>query len=416
MAEDLQKSCGLDVHKQFVIATVLTRGIEGKIQKRFERDDNGILRLKSFVLSENCDVVACESTNDFWMPIYDSLCDHVTVIVGNARDIKGQTHKKTDKVDSEYIALLALNGMIKPSRVFSRELRQIRSHVRLRHKIVRKRTDFKNIISSILSSEQFNLKSKLTDIFGKTGETILEGIIHGLAVDAIIQKFPARMIGRGDEFREILQKEFSQDAILRLKECRACILQFNESIKNLENRIFKWAQTNCKRKMDILMSVPGIGEIGAITLIAEIGDFNDFSDSDKLSSWLGIVPNVYQSANKYYNSCITKRGSKVARWILIQIAHVVASRTKDNVLRDFFHRKKANIGFNKAIVALAHKIARTIWHLVVNDEFYTDNLGYEKKNKGFSHPIALTEIPVDECISIIFQANTILRQKDPDIL
>jgi hypothetical protein len=164
------------------------------------------------------------------------------------------------------------------------------------------------------------------------------------------------------------------------------------------------------------MSVPGIGEIGAITLIAEIGDFNDFSDSDKLSSWLGIVPNVYQSANKYYNSCITKRGSKVARWILIQIAHVVASRTKDNILRDFFHRKKASIGFNKAIVALAHKIARTIWHLVVNDEFYTDNLGYEKKNKGFSHPIALTEIPVDECISIIFQANTILRQKDPDIL
>jgi len=67
MAEDLQKSCGLDVHKKFVIATVLTRGNEGKIQKRFERDDDGILSLKSFVLSESCDVVACESTNDFWM-------------------------------------------------------------------------------------------------------------------------------------------------------------------------------------------------------------------------------------------------------------------------------------------------------------------------------------------------------------
>jgi transposase len=416
MAEDLQKSCGLDVHKQFVIATILSRGTEEKIQKRFERDDDGILSLKRFVLSENCDVVACESTNDFWMPIYDSLCDHVPVIVGNARDIKGQTHKKTDKVDSEYIALLALNGMIKPSRVFPRELRQIRSHVRLRHKIVRKRTDFKNIISSILSSEQFNLKSKLTDIFGKTGQTILEGIIRGLPVDAIIQKFPACMIGRGDEFRELLQKEFSQEAILRLKECMEIISQLNGSIKNLEDQIFKWAHTNCKRKMDILMSVPGIGEIGAITLIAEIGDFNDFSDSDRLSSWLGIVPNVYQSANKHYNSCITKRGSKVARWILIQIAQVVASRTKDNILRDFFHRKKVTIGFNKAIVALAHKIARTIWHLVVNDEFYSDNLGYEKKNKKFSHPIGFKEIPVDECISIIFQANAILRQKDPDIL
>jgi len=416
MAEDIQKSCGLDIHKNFVIATVLTRGNDKKIQTRFLRNDDGILNLKSFVLAEKCEVVACESTNDFWMPIYDCINEHVTVIVGNARDMKAQTHKKTDKVDSEYIALLALNGMIKPSRVLHPHLRQIRSHVRLRHKLVKKRTDLKNIIHSIFSSEQFNLRTKLADIFGKTGKIILKGIIDGLSVDAIIRKFPNCMAGKEEKFRELLKKEISQDAIFRLKECMECIWQLDESIKNLETRVLNWAHSNRKRMMEILMSVPGIGKIAAITLIAEIGNFKDFPDGDKLSSWLGMVPNVYQSANKFYNSHITKRGSKDARWILIQIAQVIASRSKDNVLKDFFNRKKGTIGFKKAIVALAHKIVRIIWHLIVNDEIYSDIKGYEKKNKRFSYPIALKNIPVDECITIIFQANAIMNQKDPTIL
>ena len=74
------------------------------------------------MLSEKCGVVACESTNDFWVPIYDLLIKHVNVIVGNARDMKAFTHKKTDKIDSEFIAKLALNEMIQPSRVFSKSI------------------------------------------------------------------------------------------------------------------------------------------------------------------------------------------------------------------------------------------------------------------------------------------------------
>ena len=61
------------------------------------------------------------------------------------------------------------------------------------------------------------------------------------------------------------------------------------------------------------MSVPRFGEIGTATLIAEIDNLKDFSSEDQLASWLGIVPNVYQSADKSHNGRITKRGSKVVR-------------------------------------------------------------------------------------------------------
>jgi transposase len=76
--------------------------------------------------------------------------------------------------------------------------------------------------------------------------------------------------------------------------------------------------------MEILMSVPRFGEIGAATLITEIDNLKDFSSGDQLASWFGIVPNVYQSADKSHNGRIIKRGSKVVRWILTQIAQAAA--------------------------------------------------------------------------------------------
>jgi transposase len=90
-----------------MIATILSKsGV--KKQQRFSRNDDGILALKNWVTLGNCDVFACESTSDFWVPIYDALIKLVTVLVGNARDMKAFTHKKTDKIDSEFIAQLAL--------------------------------------------------------------------------------------------------------------------------------------------------------------------------------------------------------------------------------------------------------------------------------------------------------------------
>lgn len=139
---DIVKACGLDIHKRFSIATILSRSGEKK-QQRFSRDEDGILNLKNWVISEQCDVVACESTSDFWVSIYDSLIKHLPVIVGNARDMKAFTHKKTDKIDSEFIAQPVLNKMIQPSRVFAKNQREFRSYIRLRLTLVEKRTDLK---------------------------------------------------------------------------------------------------------------------------------------------------------------------------------------------------------------------------------------------------------------------------------
>ncbi|MDO9035748.1 MAG: transposase, partial [Methanoregula sp.] len=118
MTEQIHVSAGLDLHKKFILATILSDA-GYKEQRRFERTESGLFALMEWTIENRCDVIACESTSDFWVPVHTMMSGHVTVIVGNARDIKMFSHKKTDKVDSELIAQLALKGMIRPSRIFA---------------------------------------------------------------------------------------------------------------------------------------------------------------------------------------------------------------------------------------------------------------------------------------------------------
>lgn len=189
MTELLKVAAGLDLHKKFIMATILTlSGI--KKQERFERTQNGLLKLKDWILNNGVEALGCESTSDYWVHIYDMLNEYITVIVGNARDIKALSHKKTDKVDSEFIAMLTLKGMIRPSRIMPKSHREFRSQSRLRHKLTQKRTDIKNEIHHILDSELFRLSEALTKIFGKTGLIVLNGISNGLPVDDILEFIP----------------------------------------------------------------------------------------------------------------------------------------------------------------------------------------------------------------------------------
>ena len=414
MIEEYTIAAGLDIHKRFIIATVLhTNGV--KFQQRFERTMQGILALKDWVLVNKCQVVACESTSDYWVQIYDLLCDCLDIIVGNPHDMKVLSHKKTDKIDSEMIALLALKGMIQPSRVFLRTHRDFRKIVRLRHFLVRKRTDIKNRIHGILDTELFQLSNVLTDIFGKSGIRIMQGILDGKSPDDVIQSIHTRVRDRKEgEIRILLEQNLSVYALLQLRHCLRVMKQLDTEIDLLTGTASQYAMDHYQREFEILYSVPGIGEVSAFTLLAEIGNFNDFPSGDKLASWLGIVPKIYQSADHKAKRSITKRGSRLARWILIQVAHAAAKK-KDSVFFDFYEEKKDIIGKGKTAVALARKIITIVWHLIVNDEIYEDKYARPKKPlkvKTVKIPISST---LEEAIKLFSEAVQAIKKPDPEL-
>ena len=127
-----------------------------------------------------------------------------------------------------------------------------------------------------------------------------------------------------------------------------------------------------KDDLQIAMSVPGIGFKAATTILAEVGNYRDFSTPDKLASWCGIVPNVYQSADKLITGSITKHGSKHIRWMLVQVAQATLKK-RGSKLRRFFLRIKARKGHNVAVVALARKILCILYHLLMNQEMYQED-------------------------------------------
>ncbi len=346
------------------------------------------------------------------------MIDHVPVIVGNAHDIKALSHKKTDKIDSEMIALLALKGMITPSRVMPRHHRDFRKIVRLRHFLVRKRTDIKNRIHSILDGELFHLSRLLSDIFGVSGKHIMQGIVDGASVDEILRSIPPHARVRKEaEFLDLLNQALSPGALIQLGHCLRVITRLDEEIEIITDEVRDYALQKYPREFQILKSVPGIGDIAAITLLAEIGDFKEFPSGDRLASWIGIVPKVYQSANHVVKCSITKRGSRFARWILIQVAHA-AARTRNTVLRDWYEAKKAVIGTGKAIVGLARKMTTIIWHLIVNDEEYVDKYTESEPQKPRKmHTIRIPASPdytIEQVLDLLADALRILKKRDPD--
>jgi transposase len=112
-----------------------------------------------------------------------------------------------------------------------------------------------------------------------------------------------------------------------------------------------------------LMTMPGVKPQAAIIITSAIGDIGRFPSPKKLASYAGLVPSVQQSGEGIHYGSITKQGSSLLRWIMVEAAHAAA--VTPGPLHDFFHRLyKRNQSYNKSIVALASKMLRIIWHIL----------------------------------------------------
>jgi len=395
------KVCGIDVHKQFLVATIIERNGH-KRTKKFSNNLEQLLELKDWIITEQCEAVAFESTGEYWVSLYDILLGYVEIIVANPYHIKWIPGKKTDTIDSEWIAELALNDLISPSRILPKGMRDTRALTRLREKLVNERTNHKNRVHKILDSACIRLSAYYKDLFGKSGLKILKCILSGVPPEEIVQKLPKRLQGHSDAILEAIRTQLSAHQLIQLQTSITMIEFLTGKIKELEQTILNDLQKD-RRKLQILMSIPGIGLVGATTILAEIGDVKDFSSPDKLTKWAGITPRVYQSANKLYTGSITKQGSKHLRWILVEIAHSCI-RTKNTTFRIFFERIFNRSGYKKAIVALARKILKLVWHLLTNDEFYKEKNTLFTKSSRLPISCEMKSISVSAAIELLVKA------------
>lgn len=397
----VEKACGIDIHQSFLMATMLD--LSGtKDTRRFGTCIEDLLNLREWLIENKCQRVAIESTGVYWIPTYTLLEGTVETIVANPYQIKNIPGRKNDDIDSEWIAEVCLNGQIKPSYVPPKEIREIRELTRTHVKLTQARTSFKNRVHKVLSRAGVHISGVISDIFGKSGLIIINGILNGKTIDQIFVEIKNKKIRiKKTEIKESLKGELSRNDIFVIKECLDSIKFFDGKIKEFDSKINQNLK-GMQKEMEILMSIPGVGFTTAAAIVAEIGNIDVFSKPKQLVCWSGLAPSVNESAGKSSNGHVTKKGNKFLRTTLVLAANSIAIG-RPNKLRFFYQRIKAKKGGKKAIIALARKLASIIHHLLKFKEIYSEEEGKQKKFK-LPKFIPVKDFSMDEMIRILFEA------------
>ena len=381
MGNEIDKGGGLDIHKKSVKAAIESE--DGTIlEAEFGMTIRQLGCLKEWLLDNDCKRVIVESTASYWYRIDQVLSDEINVILVNPRDVKSSFGKKTDKIDARRLASRCLTMYeVKPSRKFSKEESELKRLTRAREQNVKTRTRFKNQIHKVLDAAGIGLSIFITDIFGKSGMYLLRGLVERKSLEELIPGIPTNRIRkRAHELYELIPVQLNDTDVLLIRQALNTMDFIQKSINEIDAILYRIAESH-KDDLQILMSVPGVKFVAAITILAEIGNYRDFKDGDQLACYSGLTPSVYDSGEKHTLGRITKHGSKHLRWILNQVAHA-ASKTKRSRMRKIYYRIMRKKGEGKAITALARKMLSIMHHILINREMWKEE-GVKKRRLDF---------------------------------
>jgi transposase len=164
--------------------------------------------------------------------------------------------------------------------------------------------------------------------------------------------------GLSNWFRSFLARSYEQ-----LRQLQEHIAFYDREVRQLAKR---------EEAQQRLQTIPGFGPIVASVFHSAIGDAKAFARGRDVSASLGLVPRQHSSGDKQVLLGITKRGDKYLRSLLIHGARSVVrlADAKDDSLSRWVQRVKAQRGYNKAVVALANKLARIGWAVLRNNTQY----------------------------------------------
>lgn len=388
MQDILTCCCGLDVHKETIVACLLKGPLEAGLKPRSELREFGaqlkdLLALRQWLEENGCHFVAMESTGIYWQPVYAVLetafSDEMHLLVVNARHMKNVPGKKTDMRDAEWIATLLRAGLLKGSFVPERDIRDLRQFTRYRKALIRDITSQKNRIEKLLQASGFSLSSFLSDIFGSSGMAILDQVVQvGFITEPSLEIcLKGRARHKAGQILSSLNGTLSapQRKLLRMELAHLQDLQDN--LVEVEEEI-RTNFTQLEGPRHLLDSIPGIDSTAAYAILAEIGAKLDaFPTAQHICAWAGLAPGNHESAGKKKRQRVT-HGNNYLKTILCEVAWVITAHKK-MYLSGWYWRLKQRTGAKRAIVALARKLLVIIYAMLKSKSAYEEQKFLQRK-------------------------------------
>ena len=374
MERVIERCCGLDVHKKTVVACVRVPGRTSAREQQvrtFGTTTAELLALRDWLGGYGVTHVAMESTGVYWKPIFYVLEDAFTCVLANAAQIAQVPGRKTDVKDCAWIAQLLEHGLVRGSFVPPAPIRELRDLTRYRAALIGEHTRETNRLQKVLEDAGIKLASVASDVLGVSGRAMLDALTQGthdpdvladLARGALRRKLPA--------LRQALTGRFRPHHAFLVSQVLAHLDYLDEVIEALSTHLDE-VMAPFAEEVSRLDTIPGVNKRTAEVLIAEIGvDMGVFPTAAHLASWAGLCPGNNESAGKH-RSGKTRRGNRWLRAALTEAA-LAATRRSGCALAARYRRLMRHRGHKKAVVAVAHSILVTAYHLLARQTAYRE--------------------------------------------
>lgn len=394
--------CGLDVHKNVIVATIVTtnkNGISEYNQKSFSTINSDIQKFHDWLIENDCKHVCMESTGKYWIPIFNYLEADIEVCLTHPKYVKAIKGKKTDKKDSKWIAELYKFDLVRCSFIPPSDFRQLRELARYRFKLVCMKSSEKNRIQNCMTVSNIGIASILTDPFGKTATEIMTYLLSHTS-DTIEETAVRKLIKKGAKAKSdtiieaIKGYNIETDQAKKLELARGHLNYLDDMISQTEVELYVRIKPYYEF-VDYISSLPGVSELSATIILAEIGvDMKIFDDDKHLCSWCGLAPSNNESAGKKKSVRIAKAGAYL-KPMMVQCALAAIKSKKQPYFAIKYGRIRKRRGHKKAIIAVARMMMMCIYHMVSEKQPFNPTDYTELMDPHFEEPkVVLNDVNV----------------------
>ena len=415
------KVCGVDVHKNFIVAVICdSTGQTPKYYKRrFSTFHNDLINFRNWLIENDCDNVCMESTGKYYIPVYNALEGFISnVVVANPKWVAVIKGEKDDNKDAKWIADLFKLGIVRSSFIPPKDIRVLREYTRYLYKLTCNKTSEKNRFTNALTVGNCKLDMVFSDIFGKSSQNIIDIILEkdSFSDEDIINCLRKNCkSSKEDILSSITGITFTYEQKLRIKLIKDHIDYLTNEINDLRE-VVDTLVAPYEDYINLLLTIPGINRNSAITILSEIGtNMSQFSNHYRLTAWAGLAPSCNESAGKKKSVKISRAGVYL-KPCLVEVAHSAVKDKTNTYYANKFNKISKRRGKKRAIIAIARKILVAVYHMLLTGEVWNprdlasnetsdkDRLKYTKNNFcGSLKQLISLGLTSDELVNLVNQ-------------